>query len=253
MRVIALADIHFKKGYDGKLSSLVDTIGEADALLLAGDLTHFGNESELDTVLNIVSRISKQIMAVPGNCDTTEIARLLKERGVSLESTAKIADSIAVQGLGGVPQWRKVDYGFTESQLAEFLQQGRAELDSLSAVSKPTAKILLTHVPPYYSQADRVMFMRHVGSKSLGEYIKENSFNLCVCGHIHECVGKSLFENTPLVNCGPARRGYYAEIIIQTNGAEDVADSPNNPAITVGGNGALISAEIKRDSSRFWG
>lgn len=238
MRIIAMSDLHFKKGYDDKLTSLTQTIGKADLLLLAGDLTHFGKERELDTVLNILSGVSPNIYAVPGNCDTKAIAESLKKREISMEGSAAIAGDCLINGLGGVPQWRKVDYGFTEEELLQTLNQGS---DAATALlnERPGGyiRILLTHVPPYGSKADRAMFMKHVGSKAVAEHIQQSQYDLCICGHIHECVGVSMFNEVPLINCGPARRGYYVVINIES----DANDQLN------------ISLQSKRDGSRFWG
>ncbi len=237
MRIIAMSDLHFKKGYDDKLESLTKTIGKADLVLLAGDLTHFGKERELETVLNILSNVSSNIYAVPGNCDTKAVAESLKKRGISLEGSAAIADECLINGLGGVPQWRKVDYGFTEDELSQTLQQGRDCADVLLN-ERPGGyiRILLTHVPPYGSKADRAMFMKHVGSQAVASHIQQSQYDLCICGHIHECVGVSMINDVPLINCGPARRGYYVIINIES----DANDQLN------------IKIEPKRDGSRFW-
>lgn len=232
-----MSDLHFKKGYDDKLISLTQTIGKADLVLLAGDLTHFGAEAELETVLGVLSSVSTNIYAVPGNCDTIAVAETLKARGISLEGKAAIAGDCLINGLGGVPQWRKVDYGFSEEELLHTLNQGDDSAKTLKN-ERPGGyiRILLTHVPPYGSKADRAMFMKHVGSKAVAEHIQKTQYDLCICGHIHECVGVSLFEEVPLINCGPARRGYYVVINIESD-----ADEQLN-----------IKIEPKRDGSRFW-
>ncbi len=237
MRIIAMSDLHFKKGYDDKLNSLTQTIGKADLVLLAGDLTHFGKERELETVLNILSSVSTNIYAVPGNCDTLAVAESLKARGISLEGKAAIAGDCLINGLGGVPQWRKVDYGFTEEELLQTLKQGDESATALLN-ERPGGyiRILLTHVPPYGSKADRAMFMKHVGSRAVTEHIQQTAYDLCICGHIHECVGVSMFNDVPLINCGPARRGYYVIINLEP-GANDQLN---------------INIESKRDGSRYW-
>ena len=237
MRIIAMSDLHFKKGYDDKLTYLTQTIGKADLVLLAGDLTHFGKERQLETVLNILSNVSTNIYAVPGNCDTAAVAESLKTRGISLEGSAAIAGDCLINGLGGVPQWRKVDYGFTEEELLQTLNQGDASATALLN-ERPGGyiRILLTHVPPYGSKADRAMFMKHVGSKAVAEHIQHSRYDLCICGHIHECVGVSMFNDVPLINCGPARRGYYVVVNLEL----DANDQLN------------IKIEPKRDGSRFW-
>ena len=237
MRIIAMSDLHFKKGYDDKLNALTQTIGKADLVLVAGDLTHFGKERELDTVLNILSSVSTNIYAVPGNCDTKTIAESLKARGISMEGKAAIAGDCLINGLGGVPQWRKVDYGFTEDELMQTLNQGDESAAALLN-ERPGGyiRILLTHVPPYGSKADRAMFMKHVGSKAVAEHIQQTRYDLCICGHIHECVGVSMFNDVPLINCGPARRGYYVIINVELDANEQLN----------------INIESKRDGSRYW-
>ena len=187
--------------------------------------------------MNILSSVSSNIYAVPGNCDTKAIAESLKERGISLEGAAAIAGDCLINGLGGVPQWRKVDYGFTEDELSQTLQQGAKSAAALLEQSLGSyARILLTHVPPYGSKADRAMFMKHVGSKAVAEHIQQTRYDLCICGHIHECVGVSDWNRLGLVNCGPARRGYFVDINIEHDQNRQFK----------------ISIESKRDGSRFW-
>lgn len=237
MRIIAMSDLHFKSGYDDKLKSLVQTIGKADMVLLAGDLTHFGSAPELNSVLTLISKISPVIYAVPGNCDTQEIADGLNARNIDLEGRAILEGFCLVNGLGGVPKWRNKDYSFSEEELAQTLERGTNEANGLLNQNPGTyARILLSHTPPYGSKADRAMYMKHVGSLSVAEHLQKVRYDVCICGHIHECVGVTTWSNAQLVNCGPARRGYYVDINI---------DSTTNGALN-------IDIKSKRDGSRFW-
>ena len=77
MRIAATADLH----YTATQSSLKDQLGsvrdEADVLIVAGDLTNFGQPDEMEPLLNVLVRLRLPIIAVLGN-HVTFICRLGK-------------------------------------------------------------------------------------------------------------------------------------------------------------------------------
>ncbi|GAB6167520.1 metallophosphoesterase [Thermostilla marina] len=201
MRILAIGDIH--NGFD-RLRQIADSVGTCDVALLAGDLTHFGSASDAARIVEIVRPIARSVFAVAGNCDDAEIQRELESLDVSLDGRGCELDDVGFFGLSGIPTWRSGMYQFTEEELAERLARGFAEVEHLDA------RILLAHVPPRDTNLDRTLFGCHVGSRAVRDFLVSHRVDLCVCGHIHEARGTQQWHEATLLNCGPARRGYYA-------------------------------------------
>ena len=70
MRIAATADLHF---VPASHSAVLDQLGkardEADVLVLAGDLTNYGQPAEMEPLLNALVRLRIPIIAVLGNHD----------------------------------------------------------------------------------------------------------------------------------------------------------------------------------------
>ena len=199
-----LTDIHGKSGNFKKIAAALE---KADYVLLAGDITDFGNQTDAERIIMEIEKYNRNIIAVPGNCDYPDVDDFLLSRGYSAErKIVKTAPEIfTVMGLGGsLPAPSETPYTFSEINYTSFLE--RAD----------TADIVLSHQPPYNTHADRVMGIRHVGCRSLKKYIDKYNPLLCLCGHIHESSGKSVSSGTLIVNPGPFFKGYYSEITIDT-------------------------------------
>jgi predicted phosphodiesterase len=69
MIIVPLADIHDNLGH---LDAVAKDLSAADTVLLVGDLTDFGRETEVSRVVKTVRRHNGRILAVPGNCDYPE-------------------------------------------------------------------------------------------------------------------------------------------------------------------------------------
>ncbi len=203
MRILAISDIH---NACDRLRQIAASVGSCDVVLLAGDLTHFGSASDAARIVEVVRPIARTVFAVAGNCDDEKIQRELESLNVSLDGRGFELDGIGFFGLSGIPTWRSGMYQFTEEELAERLSRGFAEVEHLDA------RILLAHVPPRDTHLDRTWFGCHVGSIAVREFLDRHSVDLCVCGHIHEARGTQRLNAGTVVNCGPARRGYYALI-----------------------------------------
>ena len=58
MRIAATADLHFSPERYAKLKDQLDRVrDEADVFVLAGDLTNFGQPSEMEPLLNVLVRL----------------------------------------------------------------------------------------------------------------------------------------------------------------------------------------------------
>ncbi len=65
-------------------------------------------------------------------------------------------------------------------------QEIKKDLDKLKKKLDFKRTIFVSHSPPYNTNLDMVFSKRHVGSKSIREFIKENQPYLGLHGHIHE-------------------------------------------------------------------
>ena len=223
MRTILISDIHFKEERRALIERLAVQLGTADLILIAGDLTHFGGAKEVEKTLDILRPVSRQIYAIAGNCDTNEGADYLREQGINLAGRAIRIGRLIIQGMDGVPHWRKVDYGFTEEELIGQIRQSEQQaaelLQEFDSVNGKPVRVLLTHVPPYQSGADKAMFLVSVGSRSLRNYLDAPpsipgliGVDYNFCGHIHEGRGEYQLEHTKIVNIGAAKNSFYVDL-----------------------------------------
>ncbi len=201
LEIVGLADIH---GDVEAVRRVAPRLTQAHAILLLGDITDFGGAAEAAKVVDVLAEYNPRILAVPGNCDRPEVGEYLRERGASLGS-GLIIDGVAFIGVGGsLPCPGGTPNEMSEEQLAAALAATGQGLPP----GIPT--VLVTHQPPYDTEADIVAGGRHVGSRSLREYIREHQPLLNICGHIHESRGMDRIGSCRVVNPGPLGEGRYA-------------------------------------------
>ncbi|NJE46547.1 YfcE family phosphodiesterase [Thermococcus sp. GR7] len=201
MRLLAVTDIHGNSKMSKKLAETLQN-EDFDALLIAGDLTHFTGAETAEKVLEPLMNLGKPIIAVHGNCDGRDVPELLEELGISAHNKRVELDEIGIVGIGGsnITPFNTV-WELSEEEIRGILEQNYHDGD-----------VVLSHAPPYNTIVDRVHSGLHVGSRALREFIKEKQPPLVVCGHIHEGRGIDRIGETPIVNPGPLFRGYYAVI-----------------------------------------
>jgi uncharacterized protein len=201
MRLLGVADVH---GRTDRLARILDEAGPVDAILFAGDMTHFGSPDDAEVIVRLAQAMGATVLAVAGNCDSREIDVRLDELGVSLAGRGVCLGGVGFIGLPAIPPWRATMYHFTETELGEILEEGRSQ------VADTQRLVVLSHVPPRGTKLDRVLLGRHVGSTALRAMVDKVQPELVVCGHIHEGRGIDRVGATTIVNCGPAGRGRYA-------------------------------------------
>ena len=91
MKIIALTDIHSRNIY---CEPLVDDISQADLVILAGDITHFGKIAQLHLILQKIRSINVNILAVHGNCDFPEVLEELQNENMSLHGQLRSVNGI---------------------------------------------------------------------------------------------------------------------------------------------------------------
>jgi Icc-related predicted phosphoesterase len=201
MLLIGLTDIHGKADNIDKISNI---LAKADAIIISGDITHFGRENEALKVLENVKKYNSNIFAVSGNCDYPGVEKYLTESGYNLNGTSKSFNGLTLIGLGGsLPCPGRTPNEFTEDELESVLSS------SISDIPLKTNLILVSHQPPVDTLNDEVSDGIHVGSKAVRSFIEKYQPLVCFTGHIHEGVGIDKIGKTRLANPGPLWYGKY--------------------------------------------
>ena len=210
MRIIALADIH---GHMNALAAFAPLLRSADLVLLLGDLTHFGRSRDAEPLIEAIARHNTSIMAIIGNCDYPDVNRVLDERGINLHGCSRTMGAVTFVGLGGsAPCPRPTPNVMSPLRRQQLLEQVLAQVDQSASL------VLVSHEPPYGTNADLAYSNRHVGSRVVRKFVEQHQPDLCLCGHIHESRCVDRLGATTIVNPGPARDGYYAWVDLGTDG-----------------------------------
>src|SRR6202167_6797218 len=105
MRVAATADLHFTPAQHGILLDQLNRVRDAaDVLVLAGDLTNYGQPDEMEPLLNVLVRLRIPTIAVLGNHDyesgkEEELGRMIVGAGIKLlQGTAYERDGVGFAG-----------------------------------------------------------------------------------------------------------------------------------------------------------
>lgn len=200
MDLICISDLH---GRIDVLDRISGAAGEADILVVAGDITNFGKREAAEEMVGRLLSINPNLLAVPGNCDTPEVNDVLEEHGIGIHGKGTVKHGAAFFGLGGsgvTPFGTPQEY--REGKLGELLMRGYEH------VEKHAPKVLVSHSPPLGTRADLTGSGLHVGSSAVRSFIEAHPVDLVVCGHIHEARGKDSLGDTWIVNPGPAHMGY---------------------------------------------
>src|SRR5207248_9949916 len=135
MRIAATADLHFTaQRYSALRDQLNQVRDEADLLVLAGDLTNFGQPAEMEPLLNALVRLRVPTVAVLGNHDyesgrEAELMRMMSAEGIKvLDGSAYERDGVGFAGTKGFVGGfgRGVLTAFGEPEIKTFV---RASID----------------------------------------------------------------------------------------------------------------------------
>lgn len=201
MLIIGITDIHGVEGGS-------DYFAEADLLIIAGDITHFGGRNDARSVLDGLLPPGIPAMAVPGNCDGNEVSACLEERDISVDGVVQRYDGFPIYGIGGaLPGPASTPRELTEEEFEKRLKI--FEEEGLEG------GIMVSHQPPFKTKLDKAMGFRHVGSRAVRQCIERTRPVLCLTGHIHESSGIDRIGDTLIVNPGPFRHGNYARCRIE--------------------------------------
>lgn len=204
MIIVGISDIHSDTS---RLDAIAEDLCKADVVVISGDITNFGGKSDADNVIKTLRIYNKTIVAVPGNCDPSQVSAYLTAHDMNLDQTCKIINGVAFAGIGGsLPCPRHTPNEISESELRSHL------VAAIGTVPKAMPLVLVTHQPPYGTLADVSGGFRHVGSESIRAFIEKNKPAVCFCGHIHEAQSVDRIDGTTIINPGPLRKGGYAYV-----------------------------------------
>jgi len=201
MRILAISDLH---GSIETFEHILDQNGSVDVVILPGDITHFGPAKVIESLLEIARGKGVPLLGVAGNCDTQEVDEELLRLGIGLNGRAQHLSGIGFHGVSATPPWQSRMFHYTEEDMAEILLTGYRGLNECQSC------VLVCHVPPFQTKVDRAFFGRHVGSRSVRDFIMQYQPDLVLCGHIHEARGTDRLGDSLIVNCGFGAKGYYA-------------------------------------------
>jgi hypothetical protein len=206
MRIIALSDIH---NAFSRVNEILQKNKPFDLILLVGDLTTAGSREQAEEGLDMLKSFEAPLLGVGGNMDPTGVMNLFRERNLLISGKGTIIGDVGFFGVSGCPSsLMHTPNEYSEEEIAAMLNDG------WDSVKNATKKVLISHCPPFNTNADKIMLGKHVGSKSVRTFVDAKSPDLVLCGHIHEARGIDQINRTQIVNCGPANKGYFVLVDI---------------------------------------
>ena len=207
MKLVVLADIH---GCLENVEFIYSETRDSDGIVIAGDITDFGGHDQAVSILSVSQAYQKPIFAVPGNCDLTGVAEVLRRSGSNLHGAGIEYNGLKFVGVGGsLPCPGRTPNEAGENDFRNILEK------ALTTFSVEDSLILVTHQPAWGTQLDIAGTGRHTGSQAVREFIENYQPILAISGHMHEAYGTDKVGKTVLLNPGPFRQGRYAVVEIQ--------------------------------------
>jgi Icc-related predicted phosphoesterase len=218
IRVAAAGDIHAGPGDEDRVREAFHrAAGEADLILLAGDLTQHGQVDEVCVVADACRDLDIPVVAVLGNHDWQsdrpgDLARALAAAGVVvLERTHTILPvngvSVGVAGVKGFvggfgQQWAN----FGEPLFRQAYAETTADVDGLEAglraIESCAVRIALLHYSPVEAtligEPERLWLV--LGADRLAGPIRDHRPQLVVHGHAHRGSFEGEIDGVPVYN-----------------------------------------------------
>jgi Icc-related predicted phosphoesterase len=219
VRVAAAGDIHASEAARERVErAFADVQGQADLVLLAGDLTTTGEPDEAQVLADACADLSLPVFAVLGNHDChagrlEELAARLEEAGVHvLDGAAKtcVAGGVEVgivgsKGfVGGFAGAMLPDFGepLLREVYAQTSRDAQAIADGLIHIVHCDIKIVLLHYAPIRETLQGEPEGIHVllGSERLALPIAEHGADLVLHGHAHAGAFDGRIGEIPVYN-----------------------------------------------------
>jgi Icc-related predicted phosphoesterase len=218
VRIAAAGDLHCDEESRDAVMAAFDAVdGEADLLLLGGDLTSHGEPEQAAVLAEAYNAISTPAVAVLGNHDLhsgrgDEIASLLADAGLVLLGaggpTHALVGDLGVAGtkgfVGGFRGLGLPDFG--EPSLRALYAETTAEVDALTdglrEISSCRLRIALLHYSPTPEtlRGEPPEILTFLGSDRLAAPILEQRPDLVLHGHAHAGAFQASLQGIPVYN-----------------------------------------------------
>src|SRR5580658_3523884 len=199
MRIAATADLHFNPQSYAKLKDQFERVrGDADVLLLAGDLTNFGQPDEMEPLLNVLVRLRVPTIVVLGNHDfesgkEAELARMITASGITLlDGSAYERDGVGFAGTKGFVGGfgRGILTAFGEREIKDFVRASIDEalkLERAMSQLRTQKRVVVLHYSPIADtvQGEAPEIFPFMGTSRLAEVVDRHGADLVVHGHAH--------------------------------------------------------------------
>jgi Icc-related predicted phosphoesterase len=223
VRIAAAGDIHCSEEERSRLeNAFLDADRGSDLILLAGDLTTYGEPEQAAVLADVMREIDTPIFAVLGNHDWhadrhEELVGALREGGIHLLERA--AEVIEVNGLQvGIAGTKGFVGGFSDSLLPDFGEpllrrlyaETSAEVSALDrglrTIRDCPIRIVLLHYSPTTTtiEGERETIWAFLGSERLTGPIAEHKPDAVFHGHGHAGTFAGSIGDIPVFNVGAA-------------------------------------------------
>ncbi|MCU0862113.1 MAG: metallophosphoesterase family protein [Methanomassiliicoccales archaeon] len=195
MRFLVLSDVHARSKVARFANRHLQEQG-LDAVIVLGDITHFGPASWAGEFL---SQLKRPAYALTGNCDPPGTLEEIERHATSLHRRKVRLGGWTLGGHGG----SNITIFNTPNELPEEeLEKG------LRPIMEP-GMVLTVHCPAY-GTLDMTSVDRHAGSTAIARLVREFRPRAVLSGHIHEARGIVEREGTLYMNPGAAKEGLAA-------------------------------------------
>jgi Icc-related predicted phosphoesterase len=219
IRIAAAGDVHAGEEVRERIETAFAALeGDADLVLLAGDLTLTGEPDQAAVLADACRDLPMPVFAVLGNHDwhanrTHEVVALLSDASVRMleRSSARCSlngRSIGIVGLkgfvGGFPDYTLPDFG--EPLLREVYAETTADVDALDreldAISDCDVRIVLLHYAPTPTtlEGEPRGIWPFLGSDRLAAPIARHAPDIVLHGHAHAGTFAGFVGAVPVYN-----------------------------------------------------
>jgi Icc-related predicted phosphoesterase len=240
VRIAAAGDVHCSPERRDEIAATFAKVGQdADLILLAGDLTTYGEPVEAEVLAEACRPLGIPVVAVLGNHDwhanrTTELTAVLEDAGVVvLDRGWTVVDGagtrIGVVGtkgfIGGFPDSALPDFGepLLREVYAETTRDVEAVSAGLEAVADCPVRVVLLHYSPTPTtlEGEPKGIYAFLGSDRLAVPILEHVPDLVLHGHGHAGTFEGFIGRIPVHNVSiPVMRRDFWVFELENPGTE---------------------------------
>ncbi|HWI76877.1 MAG TPA: metallophosphoesterase [Sphingomicrobium sp.] len=216
MKIAAVGDLHVTEDSVAPYARIFEEAsGEADALVLCGDLTNFGKIPEAEILGEDIAKATVPVLGVLGNHDyecgnPEEVARILHQAGmVVLDEQAHEIDGIGFAGvkgfLGGFGRGELAPFG--EPEIKAFVDVANNEARKLENALRSLRTEKIVAVLHYSPIADTLVgepieIFQYLGSARLADALDRfDNIAFIIHGHAHHgSYEGATMRGTPVYN-----------------------------------------------------